>query len=132
MVTEPDEFFDLMIKIMRDTRDEGMFTLHTVKCDTKSTSDVILIYFLGIFLRPFCCLGARKKTKHSGRGAKSRSVKGIGYFILPHLLCFSYTWFCKLMGLQAQQKIEIVRLVLSNGYDLTAANELRDQYRKAK
>ena len=68
MVTEPDEFFDLMIKIMRDTREEGMFTLHTVKCDTKSTSDVILIYFLGIFLRPFCCLGARKKTKHSGRG----------------------------------------------------------------
>ena len=116
MVTEPDEFFDLMIKIMRDTREEGMFTLHTVKCDTKSTSDVILIYFLGIFLRPFCCLGACKKTKHSGRGAKSRSVKGIGYFIL----------------LQAQQKLEIVRLVLSNGYDLTAANELRDQYRKAK
>ena len=28
------------------------------------------------------------------------------------------------MGLQAQQKLEIVRLVLSNGYDLTAANEL--------
>ena len=67
MVTEPDEFFDLMIKIMRDTREEGMLTLQTVKCDTKSTSDVILIYFLGIFLRPFCCLGARKKTKHSGR-----------------------------------------------------------------
>ena len=132
MVTEPEEFFDLMIKIMRDTREEGMFTLHTVKCDKKSTSDVILIYFLGIFLRPFCCLGARKKTKHLGRGAMSRSVKGIGYFILPHLLCFSYTWFCKLMGFQAQQKIEIVRLVLSNGYDLTAANELRDQYRKAK
>ena len=132
MVTEPDEFFDLMIKIMRDTREEGMFTLHTVKCDTKSTSDVLLIYCLGIFLRPFCCLGARKKTKHSGRGAMSRSVKGIGYFILPHLLCCSYTWFCKLMGLQAQQKLEIVRLVLSNGYDLTAANELRDQYRKAK
>ena len=132
MVTEPEEFFDLMIKIMRDTREEGMFTLTTVKCDTKSTYDVTLIYFLGIFLRPFCCLGARKKTKHSGRGAKSRSVKGIGYFILPHLFCFSYSWFCKLMGPQAQQKLEIVRMVLSNGYDLTAANELRDQYRKAK
>ena len=36
------------------------------------------------------------------------------------------------MGLQAQQKLEIVWLVHSNGYDLTAANELRDQYRKAK
>ena len=35
LVTEPDEFFDLMIKIMRDPREEGMFTLHTVKCDKK-------------------------------------------------------------------------------------------------
>ena len=69
MVTEPDEFFDLMIKIMRDTREEGMFTLTTVKCDKKSLYDVILIYFLGIFLRPFCCLGARKKqnTRAGGR-----------------------------------------------------------------
>ena len=70
MVTEPDEFFDLMIKIMRDTREEGMVTLNTVKCDTKGTYDVILIYFLGIFLRPFCCLGARKKNKTLGPGCE--------------------------------------------------------------
>ena len=49
LVTEPEEFFDLMIKIMRDTREEGMFTLTTVKCDKKSTDGVILNYFLGYF-----------------------------------------------------------------------------------
>ena len=76
MVTEPDEFFDLMIKIMRDTREEGMFTLNTVKCDTKSTSDVILIYFLGIFLRPSCCLGARKKNQTLGPGCEVQVGEG--------------------------------------------------------
>ena len=70
MVTEPEGFFDLMIKIMRDTREEGMFSLTTVKCDKKSTYDVILNYFLGIFLRPFCCLGLAKKP-NTQEGAQS-------------------------------------------------------------
>ena len=70
MVTEPEEFFDLMIKIMRATREEGMFPLTTVKCDKKSTYDVILLFFLGIFLRPFCCLGTRKKP-NTQEGAQS-------------------------------------------------------------
>ena len=36
------------------------------------------------------------------------------------------------MGLPSQQKLEIVRLVVANGYDLAAANELRNQCRKQK
>ena len=76
MVTEPDEFFDMMIKIMRDTREEGMFTLHTVKCDTKRTYDVILIYFFGNISPTILLFRGSQKNKTLGQGCEVQVGEG--------------------------------------------------------
>jgi len=36
------------------------------------------------------------------------------------------------MGLPSNKKLEVIDLVIANEYDLTAANELREQFRRER
>ena len=57
----------------------------------------------------------------AGRSKRSTARKPVGY-----------SWFTKLLGLRAEEKIMVAKKVIRDDYDLTRANALRERFRKER
>ena len=140
-----DEFFQLMIRLMRESTEEGTFlpffhikTSQIILCELhfglfsashETFHHVSLFlpnfevpkYFLGFFDFVSCVFFVvehKKKTAVAGRGAVADDSDAEGQKGL------SYTYFQKLLVLPEHEQIDILRCVLKNNYDMDLPNKL--------